>query len=75
MEIKECLRWIDQQNRDLQMSEIQETAQSEHEEDKGDSLSSVIRSIEIEKMPKEEMTVIRDQLVKILEKVDNLMAK
>jgi hypothetical protein len=42
------------------MSEIQETAQSEHEEDKGDSLSSVIRSIEIEKMPKEEMTVIRD---------------
>ena len=47
MEIKECLRWIDLQNRDLEMSEIQETAQSEHDEDRGDSLSSVIRSIEI----------------------------
>ena len=58
------------------MSEIEDTTQSEHEEDKTDnSLSSVIRNIEIEKVPKEEMSIIREELVNILQKVDNLMTK
>jgi hypothetical protein len=42
----------------MEMSDIQDTAHSEHSEDY--SLSSVIRNIEIEKVSKEEMTVIRD---------------
>jgi hypothetical protein len=75
MEIKDCLRWIELQNRDMEMSEIEETAHSEHEheEDRGDSLSSVIRNIEIEKMPKEEMSIIRHELVRILQRVDEMM--
>ena len=83
MEIKDCLRWIELQNRDFDMSEMAETTPSEHGEqgeqgehgehgeitpsdttpsDQGEdhSLSSVIRGIEIEKVPKEEMGVIRD---------------
>lgn len=74
MEIKDCLRWIELQNRDFDMSEMAETTPSEQGEqgeitpsdttpsDQGEdhSLSSVIRGIEIEKVPKEEMGVIRD---------------
>lgn len=45
MEIKDCLRWIELQNRDLEMSEIDETNPSDHSDDRGDSLSSVIRNI------------------------------
>ena len=55
------------------MNEIHDTAHSEHFDDH--SISSVIRSIEIEKMPKEEISEIRDELLKILEKVDKLMSK
>jgi DNA-binding FrmR family transcriptional regulator len=50
-EIKECIRWIDQQNRDLEMSEMEETMQTEPKDERDDSLSSVIRNIEIEKVP------------------------
>lgn len=75
MEIKECIRWIDQQNRDLEMSEMEDTMQSEHKDEKDDSLSSVIRNIELEKVPVEEMSIIREELVRILKKIDNLMTK
>lgn len=45
MEIKECIRWIDQQDRQLEMSEMEQTMQSQHKDEKDDSLSSVIRNI------------------------------
>lgn len=49
--------------------------QSEHKDERDDSLSSVIRNIELEKVPVEEMSIIRDELVRILKKIDNLMIK
>ena len=55
------------------MSEFAETTPSEHSEDKEGSLSSVIRSFEIEKMPKEEMAIIRQELTRILDKLDQIM--
>lgn len=47
-EIKECLRWIDQQNRELEMSEMEETMQSSPEGERDDNLSSIIRHIDNE---------------------------
>ncbi len=32
MEIRECIRWLDLQNRDLELSDIEDTMQSSHKD-------------------------------------------
>ena len=54
---------------------MEETADHPEATERDDSWSSVIRNIEIEKVPLEEMSVIRNELMRILEKVDIFMAK
>ena len=63
------MRWIDSQNREEEELNLEDTMEP--------SVTSYIKSSmqEIEHMPVEEMSVIRNEIMGILKKVDELIAK